>query len=48
MLFLGNENELTSRQQEVLAIYRGLNSANKHKMLPIPVCFIPDEVKIKT
>jgi NAD+ synthase len=47
MLFHGNENEneLTTRQQEVLAIYRRLNSANKHKMLPIPVCFIPDEVK---
>ena len=41
----GNENELTTRQQEVLAIYRRLNSANKHKMLPIPVCFIPDEVR---
>lgn len=45
MLFHGNENELTSRQQEVLTIYRRLNTANKHKMLPIPVCFIPDEVR---
>ena len=45
MLFHGNENELTSRQQEVLTIYRRLNTANKHKMLPIPVCFIPDEFR---
>jgi NAD+ synthase len=35
---------LTSRQVVVLEIYRRLNSANKHKMLPIPVCIIPKEL----
>lgn len=33
--------ELTSRQQTVLGIYRKLNKANQHKMLPIPVCILP-------
>ena len=35
---------LTERQQEVLAIYTRLNRANQHKMNPIPVCEIPDEL----
>ena len=29
---------LTPRQEEVLSIYRKHHEANKHKMLPIPVC----------
>jgi len=37
--------ELNKRQKEVLAIYRGYHRANKHKMLPIPVCRVPDEMK---
>jgi NAD+ synthase len=40
-----SEEFLNSRQREVLAIYRKLNAANKHKMIPIPVCLIPDELK---
>lgn len=32
---------LTERQQEVLNIYKRLNSLNQHKMNPIPVCIIP-------
>ncbi|MCH2233922.1 MAG: NAD(+) synthase [Crocinitomicaceae bacterium] len=39
------EENLTDRQREVLAIYRKFNNANKHKMEPIPVCIIPDELK---
>lgn len=44
-----NENEhateehLTEREREVLKIYRSFNRANKHKMVPIPVCLIPAE-----
>lgn len=36
---------LTPRQEEVLAIYRRLHAANRHKMDPIPVCTVPDAVK---
>ena len=37
-----NENgNLSQREKEVLKIYRSFNTANKHKMDPIPVCKIP-------
>jgi NAD+ synthase len=42
MLFSGDESTLTPRQSEVLGIYRKFHRANQHKMLPIPVCLIPD------
>ena len=45
MNFSGNENELTTRKKEVLAIYRRLNFANQHKMQPIPVCIIPEDIQ---
>jgi NAD+ synthase len=45
MAFTGDENKLTTREQEVITIYRRLNRINKHKMEPIPVCFIPQELK---
>ena len=35
--------ELTQRQAEVMRIYKSLNRANQHKMVPIPVCEIPKE-----
>jgi len=37
----GDERPLNARQQEVLAIYRRFNQANRHKMEVIPVCPIP-------
>ncbi|MGI9318627.1 MAG: NAD(+) synthase [bacterium] len=37
--------KLSSRQQAVLDIYRKLNRANQHKMIPIPVCEVPENVK---
>lgn len=40
MQFEGDENNLTERQKEVLAIYRRMHSMNQHKMIPIPVCDI--------
>ncbi len=45
MRFDGDESGLDNRQTEVLAIYRRLNTANKHKMEPIPVCMIPDALR---
>lgn len=41
----GDEAVLDNRQAEVLAIYRRLNAANRHKMEPIPVCMIPDDLR---
>ena len=38
MTFNGDESSLSSKQKEVLKIYNKFNTANKHKMLPIPVC----------
>ena len=39
-----NKN-LSEREQKVLTIYKKLNKANKHKILPIPVCLIPENLK---
>lgn len=39
------EEQLDARQREVLKIYNRLNGANQHKMNPIPVCIIPDDLK---
>ena len=40
-----SEENLSDRQREVLKIYRSFNRANKHKMLPIPVCIIPEDYR---
>lgn len=45
MEFEGVEKDLSQRQKEVLRIYRALNKANQHKMIPIPVCKIPANLK---
>ena len=45
MEFDGDEKILPERQQEVLGIYRRLHNANQHKMLPIPVCVIPQGMR---
>lgn len=39
------EDELSERQKEVLVIYKRMNSANQHKMNPIPVCDIPNNLR---
>ena len=41
----GAEESLSTRQHEVLEIYKRLNSANQHKMQPIPVCLIPQSLR---
>lgn len=35
-------SEFSGRKKEVFKIYNHLNNINKHKMLPIPVCKIPE------
>ena len=38
-------NDFEGRKKEVLNIYNKLHKANKHKMVPIPVCELPESVK---
>jgi len=45
MDFNGDPENLNNRQKEVLEIYQKFHRANKHKMLPIPVCEIPVTLK---
>jgi NAD+ synthase len=44
---IGDPEELSPRQKEVLSIYRKFRMANRHKMEPIPICRIPDDLKYK-
>ncbi|KAB8156010.1 NAD(+) synthase [Kordia sp. TARA_039_SRF] len=37
-------DDFTGRQQEVFKIYKRYNTANQHKMIPIPVCTIPQNL----
>lgn len=37
--------DFKGRQLEVFEIYKRYNTANKHKMLPIPICNIPKNLK---
>jgi NAD+ synthase len=46
MEFSGDRAGLGARQAEVLAIFERLNAANRHKMVPIPVCLIPDGLRL--
>jgi NAD+ synthase len=39
------KKNLTNREKEILTIFNTLNKINKHKILPIPVCKIPKELK---
>jgi NAD+ synthase len=45
MEFEGDESALSTRQLEVLSIYRRLHAINQHKMQPIPVCILPEHLK---
>lgn len=45
MDFNGDVSLLNEREKEVIKIYKSFHQANKHKMLPIPVCKIPFELK---
>lgn len=37
--------QLTDRKRKVLGIFNRLNKMNQHKMIPIPICEIPTEIK---
>lgn len=37
-----NASDFSGRKLEVLKIYKRYNNANKHKMIPIPICDIPN------
>ena len=39
------EEKMTDREKKVLSIYRARHRANAHKMIPIPVCIIPQALK---
>jgi len=41
----GNGDQLTKRQKEVLSIFNRFKINNKHKTEPIPVCYIPKNIK---
>ena len=40
-----DSSDFSGRQKAVFDIYNRLNKANQHKMVPIPVCEIPQEFK---
>lgn len=45
-LLLGKKiTDFSDREKEVFAIFMKRNSANKHKMVPIPICEIPKDLK---
>ena len=39
-----DDSRLDDRQRQVLKIYRQFHDVNKHKMLPIPICNIPESL----
>ena len=41
----GDETSLKEREREVLYIYRKFNLTNRHKMISIPVCIIPENLR---
>ncbi|MFB9053463.1 NAD(+) synthase [Formosa undariae] len=38
-------NAFSGREKEVFTIYKRYNTSNKHKMDPIPICLIPNNLK---
>ncbi len=38
-------SDFSDREQEVFTIYKRFNTANKHKMVPIPICEVPETLK---
>jgi len=45
MSYVKGKESLTKREREVLDIYQKLNKQNQHKMQPIPVCTIPEDLR---
>ena len=40
-----SESDFLGREKEVFNILKNFNTANKHKMVPIPICEIPENLK---
>ena len=40
-----SESDFSGREKEVFNILKNFNTANKHKMVPIPICEIPESLK---
>lgn len=38
-------DDFSDRQKEVFLIYKKFNTSNQHKMIPIPICEIPEHLK---
>lgn len=38
-------DDFSGREKEVFIIYKKYNTANRHKMIPIPICEIPNDLK---
>jgi len=45
MNYNGDVKKLDERGKEILNIYKNFNLANQHKMIEIPVCLIPENLK---
>jgi NAD+ synthase len=45
MNYSGLGEKISDREREVLSIYQKLNKQNQHKMQPIPVCILTDELR---
>jgi len=45
MSFSGSQDDLSDRETKVLEIYKRLHEINGHKMQPIPVCKIPNNLR---
>ena len=39
-----SNSKISDREKEVLKIYKSFNTKNKHKMEPIPICIIPEDL----
>jgi len=40
-----NKQELSQKEEKIMNIFKKFNLANKHKMIPIPVCKIPKKLR---
>lgn len=40
-----SSNDFEGREKEVFDIYKRFNTANQHKMIPIPICEIPNALR---
>ena len=45
MAYTDSGENLSQRERDVLDIYQKLNKQNQHKMQPIPVCIIPEDLR---